>query len=157
MSKEDFSLDVELVGARDAFLTLDKLQKRADELGKTVMEVKRESLRELRKITFATRSFISGARNIFAAFGGALDPFQTALVTTAITAIETVTEVAAAVATTGVGIPWAAVMSSALLGLNLVTLPAIFQGVQEAREGVSRATSFLEGLSFFGSALSQFG
>ena len=55
------------------------------------------------------------------------------------------------------GIPWAAVMASAVLGINLVTLPALFAGVQEAREGANRALSLLQGIEFFGGAAGQFG
>jgi hypothetical protein len=145
------------VDASDAFRSLEDLQETANRIGAEVMDVKRQALRELRDVTIASRRIISGITQLFRGFGLALDPFQQALIQIGFTTVEALTAIAAAEASTIVGIPLATKLLVVTLGLQLVTLPAIFEGTRDAKQQADRAVALVEGLASFADAAALFG
>lgn len=126
------------------------IKKFANQTGKEVMDVKRESMKNIRHMRTSAVRTMAGMRLMFSAFAGAIDPFFAAVLNTIGSAIETLYALATAEAATGVGIPAAAIHGAIATSIQVVTLPFILANITEAKEASDRAVAALDAFALFG-------
>lgn len=129
---------------------LKGVQDFANNVGSDVMKLKREALKELRETQIAARRVLGGIRSLYSAFGSSLDPFMNAIFNIIGSTIETLVALAVAEGSTILGIPAAAVHGAIATSIQIVTLPFILAGIDEAKEGSTRALALLDAVALFG-------
>ena len=133
--------------ASEAFAELATLKAFADKQAKEVMDTKRKVLQEVRETKAQAVRIMTGVRQLFYAFGGALDPFWQAVFNIVGSSIEMLYALATAEGATIVGIPAAAVHAGIALTIEAVTLPQILAGIDEAQTAANRAIAAVDGLA----------
>jgi hypothetical protein len=143
----DVAVELELIDN----LTPEMLRVKAfaDKTGEEVMEIKRQTLSEVRDMQHQTMRVMTGIRLLLYAFGGALDPFMQAILNIVGSTIETLVALALAEGSTIVGLPAAAVHGMIATAIQVVTLPSIIAGVEGAQEDTRRALAALDAVTLF--------
>jgi len=147
-NNEAVYVDLEL---RDNLIPqLREVQAFANKVGKEVTDVKRKSLQEMRETQRHAVRIMSGVRQLFYAFGGALDPFWQAVFNIVGSSIEMLYALATAEGSTILGIPAAAVHGGIALAIEAVTLPHILAGIENAQAAANRAIAAVDAFALFG-------
>ncbi|MHA2313324.1 MAG: hypothetical protein ACXADF_17695 [Candidatus Thorarchaeota archaeon] len=147
MVSERATLNIE-VDSLYALLQLDLLQKKANEVGASVVEVRKQADKEFLQVMRKGRRVVSGLRQIFIGLGATLDPLFDAFLTTIGAALESVlvthrvleAGTAGLSATLTIGLSMAAVSVAAVNLLNIATLR------EDTMESVNRSLSLISGL-----------
>ena len=129
---------------------LREAQAFANKVGKEVTEVKRKALQEMRETQRHAVRIMTGVRQLFYAFGGALDPFWQAVFNIVGSSIEMLYALATAEGSTIIGIPAAAIHGGIALAIEMVTLPQILAGIEDAQTAANRAIAAVDAFSILG-------
>ena len=129
---------------------LPKIDAKLSDTMKKSMETKRQVERDARDMQRIAMRAVSGIRLMFTAFGGAIDPFMSAVLNIFASAVETLVALAAAEGSTILGMPAAAVHGALALSIQIAILPGIMAGLDEAKEFNTRATAALDAIAIFG-------